>query len=300
MSNFPRALAAALALIGAMATAPLAHADAVETFYERAVMVAADGRCHLFTPDLASALDAAEAQAHGAALRSGARDAVLDQVEQRADARVAGAGCASPDIATAAARVRAAFASYAKLQSMTFPGDTADWQAARSSPLRTTVWKLSQTARFDGGQAVFGLAGREGPSALLVVANFPDGAAPYTARLVLRDRALAPDPFLNGIRAGPGAALPLPSRMPPRSATTGVLAEARSGADALLLPAGARSGVAFWFPRAASEALARLDPREAVAIDFVFAGDQGDSARTAYFEVGDFAAGRAFLAAAQR
>jgi hypothetical protein len=38
-----------------------------------------------------------------------------------------------------------------------------------------------------------------------------------------------------------------------------------------------------------------------VAIDFVFAGNSGgDQVRTAFFEVGDFAAGRAFLTAAQR
>jgi hypothetical protein len=289
--------AAALAL----AAAPMAaHADAAATFYERAVMAAAGDRCGLFSPELASALAAAKAQAHGAALRAGASGASLDETEQRARARAGAVACNSPDIATAAARVRSAFAGYSQLQKMSYPGDTADWTAVRGSPRRYAIWKLSQATRFGWNSAVFGLAGRDGPSVLLVVANFPDNAQPFTARLVLRDRSLAPEPFLNHIQANAAGTLPLSARMPPRGATTAVLAEARSGADGLLLPAGARTGVAFRFPKSAADSLAGLDPREAVAIDFVFAGANGDQVRTAYFEVGDFAAGRAFLAVAQR
>ncbi|MDO9247070.1 MAG: hypothetical protein Q7U11_11435, partial [Phenylobacterium sp.] len=43
--------------------------------------------------------------------------------------------------------------------------------------------------------------------------------------------------------------------------------------------------------------LSGLDPREAVMVEFLFAGD---AARRAYVEVGDFAAGRAFLQTASR
>ncbi len=292
---------AALAFTAGLLTlAPGAHAGALDTYYERAVMVAADSRCHLFSPDLASALAAATAQAHGAALRSGADDNTLDQTLVRAQSRAGAVPCSSPDIATAAGRVRSAFDGYSRLQSMNYPGDTAAWLAQRAAPVRTMVWKLSQSTRFGPDSAVLGLAGRDGPSVLLAVASFADGAQPYTARLVLRDREDATSPFLNGIQASPGAVLPLTQRMPPRIATTTFLPSARSGVDAMLLPAGQKSGVAFWFPRSASAALANLDPREAVAIDFVFAGANGDEVRTAYFEVGDFAAGRAFLAANQR
>jgi hypothetical protein len=52
--------------------------------------------------------------------------------------------------------------------------------------------------------------------------------------------------------------------------------------------------VAFRFPAAAQRAMAGLDPREAAAVEFLFAGDR-DAVRRAYVEVGDFAAGRAFL-----
>ena len=61
------------ALLAALTVTALAsasrHADAVQLYYERAVMVSADARCHLFPADLASSLQAAMAQAHGAALR---------------------------------------------------------------------------------------------------------------------------------------------------------------------------------------------------------------------------------------
>jgi hypothetical protein len=182
---------------------------------------------------------------------------------------------------------------------MTYPGDVAAWQAVRVSPVRTTVWKLSQTSRFGGDSAMLGLAGRDGGSVLLATASFADGAQPYTARLVFRDRSLAAAPYLNTIRVS-GGPLPLASRMPPRAATIALLPEAHSGVDPQLLPIGAKAGTAFRFPKSAADAIAALDPREAVAIDFMFGGSGRDQVRTAYFEVGDFAAGRAFLAANQR
>lgn len=286
-------------LILALAALP-AHADPIALVYERAVMMAADARCHLFTPELSAALAAAEAQARGAALRAGAGDAAVDETEQRARAKAGAVPCNSRDIAVAADRVRAAFAGYSRLQRMSYPGEVADWQAVRGTPRQVSIWRLSQTDRFGGGLATFGLAGRDGPGALIVVAAFPDGAQPYTARLILRDRGLAPEPFLNMIQADARGGLPLASRLPPRSATLAVLPEARDLAEAALLPAGARSGVAFRFPKTAADAIAALDPREAVAIEFDFPSAGRDASRTAYFEVGDFAAGRAFLPAPQR
>jgi hypothetical protein len=221
------------------------------------------------------------------------------QVGDRAASKAGAVACGSPDIAKAAERVRGAFEGYAKLQRMNFPGDTSDWTASRGVSRLAPLWKLSQTARFGGGALVFGLAGKDDARLLVAVASFPDGAQPYAARMVFRDEGLAPQPYLNGINAHLGA-LPLASRMPPRSATRAVLAEARDSADPTLLPPGARAGVTFRFPAWAIPALADLDPREAVAIEFLFADGARDTVRTAYVEVGDFAAGRAFLTAAQR
>ena len=298
-ADFRRA-ATGLTLVGGLLAGPaLAHADALGAYYERSVMSAANQRCGLFTPQLASALAAAQAQARGAALRSGASASALADLQERARGRVGAVSCASADIATAATRVRSAFEGYSKLQRMSFPGDTSDWTANRLATRGTPVWKLSQSVRLAGSPLIFGLAGRGDDRSLLAVANF-GAAAPYAARLVLRDPAMAPQPYLNALQAhGPGP-LPLSARTPPRWASRGILAEARGPADATLLPPGEKSGYAFRFPASAAAALADLDPREAVTVEFQFSEGGRDVVRTAYVEVGDFAAGRAFLTTAQR
>src|SRR5206468_3912837 len=74
--------------------------------------------------------------------------------------------------------------------------------------------------------------------------------------------------------------------------------ESLFGADRMSFGlAGGEDGWAFRFPQPAARALAGLDPREAVAVDFLFPGDR---VRRAYVEVGDFAAGQAFVRMASR
>jgi hypothetical protein len=70
--------------------------------------------------------------------------------------------------------------------------------------------------------------------------------------------------------------------------------------DPLLVAKDAKGAIAFRFPAATAQALADLDPRDAVEVEFLFAGASADQVRRAYVEVGDFAAGRAFLTLAQR
>lgn len=282
-------------LIAAAVLSPAAALAAPsDLYYERAVMSAANQHCGLFTPELSAALDSAQAQARGAALRAGASSASLEQVRQTAWSRAFGVSCASRDIAVAAARVRTAFDGYARLQKMSFPGDLSDWRADRTEAERTMTWRLAQSQSFGADSLILGLAGQGGASGFVAVVSFADGAQPYAARLVLRDPRRAGQPCLGGPGGGLAARMPLPG------ARGAYLAEARSTADMSLLPRGAKTGLAFRFPRAAADAMAALDPREAVAVEFLFNGRGGDSVRTAYVEVGDFAAGRAFLVAGQR
>jgi hypothetical protein len=291
---------AGLVLPAMLLCAPVrALADASSAYYERSLMTAANQRCGLFTPELGSALASALAQARGAALRSGSSAQNLAELQQHARAKADAVACTSPDIAKAAERVRGAFHGFSQLQRMNYPGDTADWTANRAISRMSAIWRLSQSASFGADRLVFGLAGRDQASALLAVASFADGAQPYAARVIMRDVSLAPAPFLNGLSRGRGP-LPLAARTPPRSATRGVLAEARAAADPALAPIGARSAIAFRFPASTAGALADLDPREAVAVEFLFGDGAGEQVRTAYVEVGDFAAGRAFLNLAQR
>jgi hypothetical protein len=196
----------------------------------------------------------------------------------------------------AADRVRQAFKAYAGLHAMTFPGDLGEWRAARDQTVVNSVWRLSQTSRSGADRITFGLAGRRGQDAVTAVAAFADGAQPYAARLVLRDPRRAPEPYIADL----SGQAPLDARLPPASATRAILAEDRASAELTLLPSGARAATAFQFPAYALAALNSLDPREAISVDFVFAGPSGDEVRRAFFEVGDFSAGVAFLRVAQR
>jgi hypothetical protein len=292
--------------LGALATlTPLAAlaAGPADLYYERAVMAAADQRCRLFSPALGSALAAGAAQARGAALRAGVDPAQLAQMKSRAQSVVYSVACNSPDIATAAGRVRTAFDGYSRLMRQDYPGSIATWTAQRLASANGQVWNLSQTAGFGRDSLVFGLAGRDGAAALTGVTRFADGAVPYAARLIIRDQASAPQPYLD-TRRGSVATLPLTARVAPRNLTRSWLADDRALADPLLVSANGQAPtagyIAWRFPAAAAAALADLDPREAVQIEFEFNSAGGSTVRTAYIEVGDFAAGRAFLNLAQR
>lgn len=285
-----RRLAATLVAAAALGAAQTAMATPSDVFYERSLMSAAGARCGLFSPSLSGALDAGRAQARGAALRAGASVDQLNGVQQRAHAKAASVPCGSQDLTTAANRVRKAFEGYALLQRMNYPGDRASWQADRASSATIPFWRLSQTAGFGGDRLVFGLAGRN--TELLAVATFADGARPYTARLVMRDPGLTLGPYLRA-RAGGGLA----DNAAPRAASRMFAPETRDAAPApTLLPTGAKTGMSFRFPREAADAIAQLDPREAITIEFVIQARGGQEiVRRAYVEVGDFAAGRAFL-----
>ena len=280
----------------AVATPGFAQAQPADLFYERTVMSAADDRCDLFAPEVGAALAASAAQARGAALRAGTSFDTLRTLEISARSKAAQAGCASPDIATAAARVKTAFSGYAKITRLTYPGDVAPWRADRTGA-RSTAWRLSQETSFGADRMAFGLAGRDGPGVLVAVARFADGAQPYAARLLLRDGTRSSQAYLDRWTGGSTARLPLDRRLPPRSALKTYPAAARSQASQDLLPRDVKSGWAFRFPDSAAVELSRLDPREAIAVEFLF---PGDVTRRAYVEVGDFAAGRAFLQVATR
>jgi hypothetical protein len=283
--------------VAALIAAPgLAKAQPVDLFYERTVMSAADARCDLFAPEVGAALAASAAQARGAALRAGTSFQTLRTIETNARSKAAQAACGSSDIAMAASRVKTAFSGYAKITRLTYPGDVAPWRADRAGG-RASSWRLSQETGFGPDRLAFGLAGPKGPGVLLAVARFADGAQPYAARLLLRDGSRSSQPYLDRWGAGSTARLPLDRRLPPRGALKAYQASARSPASQDLLPRDAKSGWAFRFPDTAAIELTGLDPREAIMVEFLF---PGDVTRRAYVEVGDFAAGRAFLQVASR
>lgn len=283
-----------MGLLGlALLAAPgVASALPQDLFYERTVMSALGERCRLFTPEVSAALAASAAQARGASLRSGLDRRALTAIDREARAKAGRAKCRSADVTTVAARVKDAFAAYERITRLTYPGDASEWRADRGAG-RTARWRLAQDTRMGKNRVTFGLVGRDGASALVAVADIESRQAPYAARLVLRDEVRTIGPYLDP-RAKTSQ---LNKKLPPPGATKAYMAEARAPAEDELLPKGASRGWAFRFPSEAAQALAALDPREAVAVEFLFAGDK---VRTAYVEVGDFAAGRAFLQVASR
>jgi len=260
--------------------------------YERTLMVRADARCRLFTPDIAAALSAAAAQARGATLRSGVNEAGVRQIEARAALKAYAVPCALPDLKVAADRVRKAFDGYAQLRDMSFPGTVSAWDTVRA-PWPLVVkgkvrpgprWRLSQHS----GPLVFGMTAGPG---LVAVTTAADAAQASGARLVMRDPARAQDAFINPRRAD------LQGRIPPRSVSQVFLAASIGPAPESLSPAGAVAAVMVTFPPQAAQAMAALDPREGVSLELVFPTRTGERVETSLIEVGDFAAGRAFLAA---
>ncbi len=277
-------------IVAGLAAAPgTASAQALDLFYERTVLRAADERCELLAPEIATALAAGAAQARGAALRAGVGERSTRAVERRAMDRASRLPCGSPDLAREADRAEQAFQAFSKIQRMTYPGDAAAWRADRAYA-KAPRWRLAQDSRFGADRMTFGLAGRDTP-VLVAVAQFADGAAPYGARLVLRDTDRTLGPYL------PGGSAPLAARMPPVRSLRTFLADARGRAETELLPRDSKGGWTLRFPTSAADALAGLDPREAVAVEFLFPHDK---IRTAYVEVGDFAAGKAFVKLAAR
>lgn len=271
---------AALAAAAMLGLPAVAWAGPADTYYERAFVVAADARCNLFAPQIEAALNAATAQARGAALRSGAGEADLSAAAVRARARAGTVSCTDPQLATVRARVDGAFSGWLRTPRMDFPGARRSWIANRIRSVNAN-WRLQQMSVVGASPVAFGYAGKGDTPGLIAVVSFIGRSRPYAARIVLRDPVRVPRPWL----AGDG--------LVPVSARGSLWATGVGPADKFLLAEGRRTGEAWRFPTATAVALERLDPRETFAVEFHF---RDGSVATAKFEAGDFAAGRAFLA----
>ncbi|HYC74468.1 hypothetical protein [Brevundimonas sp.] len=271
---------AVLLAAAVLATPGQAWAGPADTYYERAFVVAADARCGLFGDRVDAALGAATAQARGAALRSGAAEADLDAVAARARSRAGAVSCRDPQLALVRDRVDGAFSGWTRTPRMTFAGERQPWIADRTKWTRPG-WRLKQASRVGASPVTFGFGGEADASVLTAVVSFVGRSRPYAARIVFRDDARAPRAWLSG------------GGLAPASSRASVWATGVSAAAPALLAEGRRSGDAWRFPASAADRLARLDPREIFLVEFHF---RDGSVAKARFEVGDFAAGRAFMA----
>lgn len=276
-----RLLACALALMSGAA-----HAQtAAEVFGERSLAIAVDDRCALLTADERNALNASWLQARGTLLRAGhsADDirSTFDVITRRAATR----SCDSTQAEGLIAGVRNAYTAFSRLPALDYPGGARMWAAQRRRG-ELPVWTLSQTLADAPLPPRFGLYSDPTGEALSLFLT--EGASASGVAIVLRDaeRAREPvDPTLGGLLAITGR--PAWARLaPPPHAEFRFWASGRRVIDDRLM---------FAFPDTATAALAELDPREAARIELYDA--RGQLTGQFYVEIGDFAAGLAFLAA---
>ncbi|MBE7219597.1 MAG: hypothetical protein INR64_14085 [Caulobacteraceae bacterium] len=275
-----RTCIAALGGLAALAFAASAAAAPVSTrlYYERTLMGEAGARCRLFTPAILQSLKAGAAQARSAGLSAGAPRAEVDAARDRALAKARAVSCDNPDLRIAAQRVRAAFLSWSRQGRLVLPGRGGGWVAERPWKPGPRFTLLAHPA-LEHRPVSFGLARLDGPAPVLAAdVTAPDADRAYAARLVMRDAARAPEPFLA------------PDGQPPAQASRVFLAQARGPA-----PKGLEPGVLFRFPADADDAVALLDPRENVRLELAFPGPHGDRVVSTLIPVGDFATGWAFL-----
>ena len=277
----PRIVSRTLAAIVALTLAAGTATAAGDVYYERAFVRAAQDKCRLFEPRLTQALEAATLQARGAALRAGRPATELAATAARATAQAEATPCNDAELNQVKTRVRHAFAGWSRAARINFPGDKAVWSADRFESAHDG-WRLFQDGATGASPVRFGLTGRAPQEARpAAVVSFVGKPRPYAARIVMRDAARSPRPWLGA------------EGLPPDAARLAVFAAGSDLAPRDLLTSGARAGEVWRFPNGAAEALATLDPREPFLIEFLF---RDDSVATARFEAGDFAAARAFLA----
>ncbi len=276
-----RLLIPALAFAAVAAPGVAAAGAPADLYYERTLMARAGELCRYFPLPVQNALAASARQARGAALRAGADAPTMDGVATRARIKAESTPCTSPDLRKAAGRVRAAFDGWSKLSGMDFPGVQSRWSARRNDRPKEPRWLLETPLKAGGGPAVLGLTTDGGRG--LALATTPSLSQAFAVRLVMRDPVKAPEPYLNG-----GA-------IAPPDAVIRFLAASRAPAPKSLNPPGLSDAGMTRFPVEATEALSRLDPREQMRLEWAFSTPSGERTLATTVEVGDFAAGVAFL-----
>jgi hypothetical protein len=289
ITNLARAVGAGLALAGL--TSPVMANNAGEQFGERELALALDDRCHLFSPAQRAALDAARLQARGILLRGGVTHTALDDYSRELEAQADATQCSRPEVDDLRLRVVEAFIAWQRVRDMEFPGGAFGWTATRSFIAGTPGWAVLQ----DTGELRVGIS-RDGDNHRFTVA-MPRVENAVSAVLVMRDPGRAPelyDPTMGGHFPAPAGA-GWADFTPPNFARSMIWASGQGDrADTAALSDGG-DGLVFHFSGRAADALAVLDPRETARVELL--GRNGEPLAVHYFEIGDFAAARAFLRA---
>lgn len=276
--------------------------DAESLFIERAALRAANERCQILTADEARALDMGFWLVRTTLIRAEYNLNQIARVGSEAADYAATKPCDDPALLGAAARLADAFLAFSRTPFKEFPGDDRGWTATRTLTDVWAIWQAEPT-----GTARFGLIyperardpmafadpdkPREPFALAALIALGGDEPAPSTARLVMRDPAIAPSPWLGGLFGDAGYKLPTP----PRALSKRHFASQRIMVDAPPYGDNDTQGALFLFDARALASVSELDPREAVEIEFLPSDRNKDAeVKRVKMDVGDFQAAMAF------
>ncbi len=297
---------AALALLGAAGPSLAQTSDPLTQAVEkRYFFTLVNDRCHLLNAPATTALKAGFVQARNAAIRSGRDMTALAPALDQARAAAAATDCRAPQVIAEMGNAQSALRTFVTQMRLDLPGSRANWSGTRADQ-DVSQWRLVQYQNTASADLAFGLYGTVAHNSLSVMAHFADGAQPYAARILVRD----PDHMASGLidTATPGIMARMPWGFGDMTSLS-FMAYGQSDVTAMLQPdmkvnfagftpggryVGAQAPVdaqRFDFPKAAILAMARLDPREDVVIEF----ECPDGPRYARFEIGDVITGVAYI-----
>ncbi len=272
-----------------------------ETAVKRYFLAQADARCHLLSPAAGMAVTAGYLQARNASIRSSGTMGTLAPWLEQARTAAANAPCDAPELRSAAAQAQDAYRGFVTRPHL----DLGGWSGNRAYPDKA-AWRLAQYRSAAGADAVLGLYGTLDDARFVVMARFTDGARPYSARLLVRNAEVVSSGLIN--RSPRDVTATAPVGFTPAT-TLGFTARDAADVQVALRPeihsndagfsltgayvgkTAADDAVRFDLPTAAWRAMAPLDPREDVVVEF----DCDDGPRYMRFEVGDFLTGLTFV-----
>lgn len=273
---------------------------------KRWFMVQADARCHLLDGQTSQALKAGYLQARNDALRAGLSMAYLAPWLEKAKLAADQSDCAAPSLMTEVKSAQGGFRRFMAVPHLELASGRTQWLANRAYG-DDQVWRLVQFQNTDQADMAFGLYGGLHQNSFSLMAHFKDGARPYSARLLVRNTDIVATGVIN--RAAYGLSETLPAGFSDYSSLnfmasriTDVSAPLRPGVKTNLAGftltgnyvgvQGPEAAMRFDFPSRAWLAIAKLDPREDIVVEF--STEKGP--QYARFEVGDFVTGLSYIA----
>ena len=220
---------------------------------------------------------------------------------EQARAAAANTPCDAPELKAAAQTAQDAYRGFVVQNRI----DLGAWRGDRTHS-GTANWRLAQYQSNSDADAVLGLYGTLADARFVVMTHFADGTRPYAARLLVRNAGVVDAGLINRAERTVTRTAPLGFT---RATTLSFGARDSADVDVALRPE-VRSNIAgfsasgdyvgknvtseavrFDLPTAAWRAMAPLDPREDVVVEF----DCDDGPRYMRFEVGDFLTGLSFV-----